>query len=253
METVFGINMVALGGRPAAAAVAQGNAGCVLAPSARVVTRRTVYELRKGARSAATFWKVSPSRSPTSTRSSRRSRPRRRPRKRKSRLMSRPWNRAPFPTWLVRAGAISTRPEAETAVLGIVEGGYLAHRDQAQAILEMRLNRLTGLEQDKDHRGGVPGAAGDDPRSRGHPGPPERLLDVIRKDSEYNPRNVRRQAGATEIPDQSRRSEHRRSHHARGRGVTLSAMADTPRPSRWSDYQAQRRRRRARARDQRQG
>ena len=49
----------------------------------------------------------------------------------------------------MRAGAISTRPEADTAALGLVDGGYLLTDTQAQAILEMRLNRLTGLEQDK--------------------------------------------------------------------------------------------------------
>ena len=50
---------------------------------------------------------------------------------------------------LARAGAISTRPEGETAPLGIGDGGYRLTEIQAQAILEMRLNRLTGLEQDK--------------------------------------------------------------------------------------------------------
>jgi DNA gyrase subunit A len=50
---------------------------------------------------------------------------------------------------LARAGAISTRPDGEIAALGIVAGGYRLTETQAQAILEMRLNRLTGLEQDK--------------------------------------------------------------------------------------------------------
>jgi DNA gyrase subunit A len=50
---------------------------------------------------------------------------------------------------LSRAGAISTRPEGETGSLGLVEGGYRLTEIQAQAILDMRLNRLTGLEQDK--------------------------------------------------------------------------------------------------------
>ena len=50
---------------------------------------------------------------------------------------------------LARAGAISTRPDGEIAALGLVAGGYRLTEMQAQAILEMRLNRLTGLEQDK--------------------------------------------------------------------------------------------------------
>jgi DNA gyrase subunit A len=48
-----------------------------------------------------------------------------------------------------RRAPISTRPEGEIAPLGIFEGGYRLTETQAQAILEMRLNRLTGLEQDK--------------------------------------------------------------------------------------------------------
>jgi DNA gyrase subunit A len=50
---------------------------------------------------------------------------------------------------LARAGAISTRPEGEVTPLGIVAGGYRLTEIQAQAILDMRLNRLTGLEQEK--------------------------------------------------------------------------------------------------------
>jgi DNA gyrase subunit A len=50
---------------------------------------------------------------------------------------------------LERAGSISTRPESEIAPLGVSADGYRLTDIQAQAILEMRLNRLTGLEQDK--------------------------------------------------------------------------------------------------------
>ena len=64
--------------------------------------------------------------------------------------MSRTWKSGAVPEMLARAGAISTRPTGEIAALGIVEGGgYRLTDTQAQAILEMRLNRLTGLEQDK--------------------------------------------------------------------------------------------------------
>src|SRR5258708_6718600 len=67
----------------------------------------------------------------------------------KAALMSRPWASGAVPEMLARAGAISTRPEGEILPLGLVEGGYRLTETQAQAILEMRLNRLTGLEQDK--------------------------------------------------------------------------------------------------------
>jgi DNA gyrase subunit A len=53
---------------------------------------------------------------------------------------------------LARAGEISTRPTGLALDLGITgEGGvgYRLSETQAQAILDMRLHRLTGLEQDK--------------------------------------------------------------------------------------------------------
>ncbi|MEW8500075.1 MAG: DNA gyrase C-terminal beta-propeller domain-containing protein, partial [Candidatus Thiodiazotropha taylori] len=50
---------------------------------------------------------------------------------------------------LDRAGAASTRPEELTDEFGLTEAGYRLTEVQAQAILELRLHRLTGLEQDK--------------------------------------------------------------------------------------------------------
>jgi DNA gyrase subunit A len=183
METVFGINMVALvDGQPRLLSLKE-MLDAFLRHRREVVTRRTVFDLRKARERGhileglaialanideiiATI-KASPS-----------------PAEAKVALMARPWSSGAVPDMLVRAGAISTRPEGETAVLGIVAGGYLLTETQAQAILEMRLNRLTGLEQDKiiaefqellvlirDLT---------DILAR-----PERLLDVIRKELEY--------------------------------------------------------------------
>jgi DNA gyrase subunit A len=53
------------------------------------------------------------------------------------------------PELLQRAGAISTRPNGLSEEVGMRDGGYVLSEAQAQAILDMRLNRLTGLEQDK--------------------------------------------------------------------------------------------------------
>jgi DNA gyrase subunit A len=64
-------------------------------------------------------------------------------------LISSTWGAGAVPEMLARAGAISTRPEGETVSLGLVAGAYRLTETQAQAILDMRLNRLTGLEQDK--------------------------------------------------------------------------------------------------------
>ena len=183
METVFGINMVALvDGQPRLLSLKE-MLDAFLRHRREVVTRRTVFELRKArerghileglgialANIDEIIATIKASRSPAEA---------------KSALLGRPWSAGAVPDMLVRAGAISTRPEAETAVLGIVADGYLLTDVQAQAILDMRLNRLTGLEQDKilaefqellvlirDLT---------DILAR-----PERLLDVIREELEY--------------------------------------------------------------------
>ena len=50
---------------------------------------------------------------------------------------------------LQRAGTVSTRPQGLAAEFGLEPRGYRLSDAQAQAILDMRLHRLTGLEQDK--------------------------------------------------------------------------------------------------------
>ncbi len=50
---------------------------------------------------------------------------------------------------LERAGAESSRPDGLDKAFGFIDGSYYLSDTQAQAILEMRLHRLTGLEQDK--------------------------------------------------------------------------------------------------------
>jgi DNA gyrase subunit A len=51
---------------------------------------------------------------------------------------------------LARAGAVSTRPDGLAEEFGLLGGNvYVLSEVQAQAILDMRLHRLTGLEQDK--------------------------------------------------------------------------------------------------------
>ena len=46
-------------------------------------------------------------------------------------------------------GAEASRPDGLSKEFGMVEGGYRLTETQAQAILDLRLHRLTGLEQDK--------------------------------------------------------------------------------------------------------
>ncbi|HEX3847789.1 MAG TPA: DNA gyrase subunit A, partial [Steroidobacteraceae bacterium] len=148
METVFGINMVALvEGQPRLLSLKE-MLDAFLRHRREIVTRRTVYELRKARERGhileglavalanideiiATI-KASPS-----------------PPEAKAALLARPWLSGAVPQMLARAGDISTRPAGEVAGFGIVEGGYRLTEVQAQAILDMRLHRLTGLEQDK--------------------------------------------------------------------------------------------------------
>jgi DNA gyrase subunit A len=66
-------------------------------------------------------------------------------------LMARSWNPGPVTAMLERAGSNVSRPLDLEAGFGIVDGGYRLSEAQAQAILELRLHRLTGLEQDKIH------------------------------------------------------------------------------------------------------
>ena len=50
---------------------------------------------------------------------------------------------------LAAAGAEASRPEDLPTECGLLDGGYQLTEVQAKEILEMRLNRLTGLEQEK--------------------------------------------------------------------------------------------------------
>jgi DNA gyrase subunit A len=148
METVFGINMVALvDGQPRLLSLKE-MLDAFLRHRREIVTRRTVYELRRARERGHILEglsialaniddiiaaiKASPS-----------------PADAKVALMARAWRTGAVPEMLERAGAISTRPDGETGSFGIADGGYRLTDIQAQAILEMRLNRLTGLEQDK--------------------------------------------------------------------------------------------------------
>jgi DNA gyrase subunit A len=148
MEQVFGINMVALvDGQPRLLSLKE-MLDAFLRHRREVVTRRTVYELRKARERGHVLEglaialaniddiiaaiKASPS-----------------PAEAKAALVARTWTSGAVPQMLARAGSISTRPDGESPSLGLVSGGYRLTEIQAQAILDMRLHRLTGLEQEK--------------------------------------------------------------------------------------------------------
>lgn len=67
----------------------------------------------------------------------------------KQALLERGWSAAKVMELLSRAEEVSTKPEHITAEFGMRTDGYYLSPEQAQAILDLRLQRLTGLEQDK--------------------------------------------------------------------------------------------------------
>jgi len=148
MESVFGINMVALqDGQPKLFNLKE-MLEAFVRHRREVVTRRTVYDLRKARERAhilegqaialanidevIAVIKASPS-----------------PAEAKVALMSRAWTSGAVPEMLARAGEVVTRPDDLADEFGLKPEGYRLSDAQAQAILEMRLNRLTALEQDK--------------------------------------------------------------------------------------------------------
>jgi len=148
METVFGINMVALvDGQPKLLSLKE-LLEAFLRHRREVVTRRTIYDLRKARERAHILEGLAVAlanideviatikRSPS-------------PAEARAALLARTWSAGAVPQMLERAGGGGARPEGLGADLGLVSGGYRLSEAQAQAILDMRLQRLTGLEQDK--------------------------------------------------------------------------------------------------------
>jgi len=113
-----------------------------------VVTRRTVFELRKARARAHVLEgltvalanidemieliKTSPN-----------------PNEARERMLARLWEPGLVGSMLGAAGAETSRPEDLPKGVGLIEGGYQLTEIQATQILEMRLHRLTGLEQDR--------------------------------------------------------------------------------------------------------
>ena len=64
-------------------------------------------------------------------------------------LMGRGWVSENVEALLARAGADACRPDDLGDEFGLRDGAYFLSPDQAQAILDLRLHRLTALEQDK--------------------------------------------------------------------------------------------------------
>jgi DNA gyrase subunit A len=148
MQNVFGINMVALvEGQPRLLNLKQA-LEAFLQHRREVVTRRTIFDLRKARERAhvlegltialanideiIALIKAAPG-----------------PAEAKAALMARAWIPGALLEMLAGGDAGLARPEGLDAGFGLHAGGYLLSDVQAQAILDLRLHRLTGLEQDK--------------------------------------------------------------------------------------------------------
>ncbi|WP_026010788.1 MULTISPECIES: DNA gyrase subunit A [unclassified Pseudoxanthomonas] len=148
LESVFGINMVALvDGRPQLVNLKQ-ILEAFLRHRREVVTRRTIFELRKARARAHVLEGLTVALAnidemieliKTSEN----------PQVAKERMLGRTWEPGLVGALLAAAGAEASRPDDLPAGVGLVEGMYRLTEVQAQQILEMRLHRLTGLEQEK--------------------------------------------------------------------------------------------------------
>ncbi len=147
-QTVFGINMVALlDGRPHCMNLLD-ILGAFINHRREIVTRRTIYLLRRARERAhileglaVALANIDEMISLIKAASN--------PAEAKEGLLTRTWDAGLVSTLLERAEASRSRPEDLGAEFGIFAGVYRLSETQAQAILDLRLHRLTGLEQDK--------------------------------------------------------------------------------------------------------
>ncbi len=148
MESVFGINLVALVDNQPKLLNLHQILACFIKHRRQVVSRRTEFELRK-ARDRAHVLEglgvalvnidpiialIKAAKTPAEAKAS---------------LMEKVWLAGQVADMLAQAGAANCRPVDLEDVFGLLKDGYHISAIQAQAILDLRLHRLTGLEQEK--------------------------------------------------------------------------------------------------------
>ena len=182
LQSVFGINLVALDdGRPRLMTLKE-ILDAFIRHRREVVVRRTLYELRKArARAhileglAAALANIDPMIELIKGSAT--------PAEAKRGLLASPWEPGVVTALLQRVGADMSRPDDLPQELGLGSDGYRLSDAQAQAILDLRLQKLTGLEQDKiiSEYEEILDRIGDllDILAR-----PQRLMDVIRTELE---------------------------------------------------------------------
>jgi DNA gyrase subunit A len=148
LQDTFGMNMVALlDGQPRLLNLKQ-MLEAFLRHRREVITRRTVFELRKARERGHVLEGLAVAlanvdemialikAAPT-------------PPEAKIGLMAKVWNSPVVEEMLKRAAMEASRPDGLSIDFGLTPNGYRLSDVQAQEILQMRLQRLTGLEQDK--------------------------------------------------------------------------------------------------------
>ncbi|NVJ65961.1 MAG: DNA gyrase subunit A [Gammaproteobacteria bacterium] len=148
MQNVFGINMVALDNGQPRLFNLKDALDAFVTHRREVVTRRTIFELRKAREKAHVLEGLAIAlanidevielikQSPT-------------PKEAKAELIARSWKPGQVSEMLARAGTEACRPEELGAEFGFHDDVYKLSEAQAQAILDLRLHKLTGLEHDK--------------------------------------------------------------------------------------------------------
>jgi DNA gyrase subunit A len=148
LQTTFGINMVALdNGQPKLFNLKE-MLKCFVNHRREVVTRRTIFELRKARERAhlleglalalANIDEIIELIRHADT-----------PAEAKAGLVARGWDLGNVSAMLERAGTDAARPEWLEPQYGVRDNQYFLTEQQAQAILDLRLHRLTGLEHEK--------------------------------------------------------------------------------------------------------
>jgi DNA gyrase subunit A len=148
LQDAFHMNMVALvDGQPRLLSLKE-LLQAFISHRREVVTRRTVFELRKARERGHVLEGLAVAlsnvdevievikRAPS-------------PAEAKTRLMNKTWNSSLVRELLGKSNAAHFRPAGLSEEFGLKEDGYRLSDAQAQAILELRLQRLTGLEQEK--------------------------------------------------------------------------------------------------------
>ena len=151
MQTVFGLNMVGLSNNQPKLFTLKEMLEEFVRHRREVVTRRTVFELRKARDRAhileglaVALANIDPIIAMIKSAQT--------PAEAKQGLLAQKWQSEAVSAMLAKSDANMSRPDGLDPDCGMFDDGYQLSPQQAQAILDLRLHRLTGLEQEKIHQ-----------------------------------------------------------------------------------------------------